>query len=145
MSSASDNNNREYSNGEITVYWKPKHCVHAGVCYTELPNVFRPRLRPWVDINGASTEDIIRIVGDCPTDALTFEYNHKLRPKDPDKTDVSVSTKTKVKYSTNGPIIIKGDFELINEHKEVEECNGTVSFCSCGKSKKKPFCDGTHL
>lgn len=37
---------REYTNGELTVIWKPGLCIHAGVCVRMLPQVYRPRLRP---------------------------------------------------------------------------------------------------
>ena len=70
-----DKNNREYTNGEITVYWKPSLCCHSGICYTELVDVFDPRKRPWIDMKGADTAAIINTVGNCPTDALKFKYN----------------------------------------------------------------------
>ena len=46
---------REYTNGELTVIWKPGLCTHAGVCVRMLPQVYRPRLRPWVDPTRATT------------------------------------------------------------------------------------------
>ena len=46
---------REYTNGELTVIWKPGLCIHAGVCVRMLPQVYRPRLRPWVDPTRATT------------------------------------------------------------------------------------------
>ena len=70
-------NNREYSNKDITVYWKPKKCVHAGICFRELRKVFNPTRRPWFDLSQGKTNEIIDIVNRCPTDALTFKYNKK--------------------------------------------------------------------
>ena len=29
----------EYTNGELTIVWKPELCQHAGICVKMLPNV----------------------------------------------------------------------------------------------------------
>ena len=37
---------KRYSNGELTVVWRPSLCVHSAVCVHGLPQVFDPRRRP---------------------------------------------------------------------------------------------------
>ena len=63
----------KYSNGEVTVIWQPAKCWHSGNCVNGLPAVFDSRKRPWVNIQGATTEEIIRQVKKCPSGALSFE------------------------------------------------------------------------
>ena len=65
----------KYTNGEITVVWKPEFCQHSTRCFTQLPEVFNPRIRKWVDPNGAPSEKIIAQVKKCPSGALTFFLN----------------------------------------------------------------------
>lgn len=67
------NMRRRYSNGEIVVVWEPDLCIHSANCIRGLPHVFNPRVRPWVKIDAASTEDLITTVMTCPSGALTFE------------------------------------------------------------------------
>mgnify|MGYP001384141053 CR=1 FL=1 len=62
-----------YSNQEITVIWQPDLCNHNGNCWKSLGQVFDPSKRPWVDMEGADTESIIRVVNECPTGALTWK------------------------------------------------------------------------
>ena len=30
----------KYTNGEVTVVWKPGVCIHSGICVKGLPEVF---------------------------------------------------------------------------------------------------------
>ncbi len=64
-----------YSNDEITVVWKPDFCQHSTRCFTQLPEVFNPRIKKWIDPNGASSERTIGQVRKCPSGALRFYYN----------------------------------------------------------------------
>ncbi len=66
---------KKYSNGEITVFWKPEICIHSGHCARTLPAVFNPRQTPWVHIDGATTEEIIKTVEGCPSGALSYKYD----------------------------------------------------------------------
>lgn len=65
-------NTKTYSNGEITVIWQPSLCQHSRRCFQELPTVFDPKARPWVDMEGATTEQIVAQVGRCPSGALSY-------------------------------------------------------------------------
>lgn len=62
---------REYSNGEVVVVWKRWLCVHSAVCVRGLPEVFRPRERPWVRVEEASSEEIALQCDQCPSGALS--------------------------------------------------------------------------
>lgn len=64
-----------YTNGEVTIVWQPKLCIHSGNCVRGLPAVFNNRERPWIKPEGADTEAIIEQVKKCPSGALTFILN----------------------------------------------------------------------
>ena len=66
---------REYSNGEVTIVWEPEACIHSAICAKGLPNVFRPKVRPWIRIEKAETEDLVNQVKRCPSGALSFYMN----------------------------------------------------------------------
>lgn len=152
---------RRYRNNEITVYWKPDACVHASYCYRELIEVFDPGRRPWVDMNGATTERIIEVVNMCPTEALTWKWNDESknreisadhtnhvifrRPELLEETEpIGQVNPVSVKIMTDGPIIIKGDFTFNYSGNKKEMKQGIISLCRCGASNQMPFCDGTH-
>lgn len=153
-----EKNNRDYTNGEITVFWRPAHCTHATICFTELRAVFDPRKRPWVNMSGASTEEIIEVVNLCPTKALTFKWNdpeknrqetsHKVVKDEeataPTSKDNASFDGAKAKLVHNGPLLLSGNFKLFDSTGEEMKTMKMVSICRCGGSKNKPFCDGTH-
>jgi len=65
----------KYSNDEITIFWKPKKCIHAGECVKRLPNVYKPKEKPWITIANASSEDLKSQINACPSGALSFIEN----------------------------------------------------------------------
>ncbi|WP_018628963.1 (4Fe-4S)-binding protein [Niabella aurantiaca] len=62
-----------YENEEIAVVWRPELCQHATRCWRELPQVFRPKEKKWVDVNGAPAGRISEQVLRCPSGALAVE------------------------------------------------------------------------
>ena len=67
----------EYSNGEITIIWKPDLCQHSGICVRTLPAVYHPKERPWINPLNATTAELIDQVNKCPSGALSFRYDKK--------------------------------------------------------------------
>jgi len=61
-----------YTNDDITVVWKPELCRHAARCATQLPTVFNPAVKPWVNMDGATSQEIREQVARCPTGALSI-------------------------------------------------------------------------
>ena len=67
---------KEYSNGELTVIWKPKKCIHSGICVKTLPEVYQPKEKPWVKPENATTEALKSQIDKCPSGALTYRMNY---------------------------------------------------------------------
>lgn len=74
---------KKYSNGEVTVIWKPELCIHSGICARGLPGVFDPKRKPWVDVWAASSQEIVDQVKRCPSGALTVEIIESPQPAAP--------------------------------------------------------------
>ena len=64
---------KEYSNGEITIVWQPKLCIHSGVCVRTLPKVYNPQERPWIKPENATTQELLAQVAKCPSGALSIK------------------------------------------------------------------------
>ncbi len=49
---------KEYTNGEVTIAWQPGICIHSEKCWRGLANLFQPKSKPWINAEGASSEEI---------------------------------------------------------------------------------------
>lgn len=133
---------KEYSNGEITIVWKPATCIHSTICWkaaTGLSSVFNPRERPWININGASTARIVEQVNQCPSKALTFYYN------DAAEGEVTIESDTKIEVLKNGPLLVYGNVKVKDSEGNETKKSNVTAFCRCGHSQNKPYCDGSHV
>ncbi|OWT33749.1 (4Fe-4S)-binding protein [Methanobrevibacter sp. 87.7] len=66
---------KEYSYNNFTVVWNAKKCIHAGECWRNLPEVFKPAEKPWVKINIKSPDEIKEVIDKCPSGALSYKEN----------------------------------------------------------------------
>ncbi len=89
---------KKYSNKEITVLWKPKLCIHAGVCVQLLPQVYKPDERPWINIENASTEELKVQIDICPTSALSYYNNDGNRQESKRKNVLNKNALHKISY-----------------------------------------------
>jgi CDGSH-type Zn-finger protein len=48
-----------------------------------------------------------------------------------------------IKILDNGPLVVQGEFTLVNAAGEDVPVK-KAALCRCGGSVNKPFCDGTH-
>ncbi len=67
----------DYRNDKITVCYDPEICILTGDCVYALPSVFDVSKKPWVNVNGASPEDIAAQVKKCPSGALSYALARK--------------------------------------------------------------------
>lgn len=53
---------------------------------------------------------------------------------------------TKITINNNGPILVQGEFEVLDPQGNAFGLAGrkVVGLCRCGLSQNKPFCDGAH-
>jgi uncharacterized Fe-S cluster protein YjdI len=135
-----------YKNDEITVVWKPDTCIHSTLCWKGLLDVFNPKERPWIKMDGATTEKIIEQVRKCPSGALSYFLNKEgLEEQVDDDKVVSEAAKIlKITVSANGPYLVDTECLIVHSDGREEIKKGKVALCRCGMSANKPYCDGNH-
>ena len=127
---------QSYAGAEITVHDNRSICAHAGRCTEGLPAVFRMKQEPWIDADGAKADEIIALVKQCPSGALSFsvrgvEHQHQ-------------QTVPGITVARGGPYVVTGSVELVDVSRADGASEQQCTLCRCGASKNKPFCDGAH-
>ncbi|MCF6326475.1 MAG: CDGSH iron-sulfur domain-containing protein [Devosiaceae bacterium] len=117
---------------EVTIIFDGKKCIHARNCVLTQPNVFKAGVKgDWIFPDNASAEDVAILAQICPSGAIQYERKDGVNESKP-----QVNT---ARVMENGPVVLKGDLTI-----DGEPAGTRVTLCRCGKSKNKPYCDGSH-
>ncbi len=147
---------KEYSNGDITIEWRPELCQHSAHCFRSLPSVFNPRVRPWIQPEHASTEELTVVVHRCPSGALRLKNDTTMQSVEVPVSAASKSneevvigsdastTNVVIEVEPGGPYKVQGKVRIKNHDGTTEVKDASIELCRCGKSNSKPYCDYTH-
>ena len=127
---------KAYAGKGITIFDNRALCAHAAHCTEQLPSVFRQNGRPWIDPDGASVQDIVAVIGKCPSGALSYAIDG-VEAAPPERAPTATVT-------ANGPYAITGGIELMDVKQGDGASSEHYTLCRCGASNNKPFCDGSH-
>ena len=108
---------KEYSNGTINIIWQPAKCEHAGVCVRSLPDVYKPKEKPWINADGADSLALVNQINACPSGALSYRMPAENIKEDSEqkKYFVSIGDKeAKIEY-------IKSSDKIYLTHTEVAD------------------------
>jgi CDGSH-type Zn-finger protein len=116
----------------ITVSDDRAICSSAGFCgnrveklWDMLPRTGDTRVRA----------QVMQMVEYCPSGRLAYEL-----PEGPVEPDLPVG----IAVTRNGPYWVTGGVEIIRADGQPFERRNRVQLCRCGRSAKKPLCDGSH-
>jgi len=90
-----------------------------------------------------STKILKEEVANCPSGRLVL-VDEKGREAE-QKLDESITITHDPATNNPGPVWVKGCIEIESQDGEIYEKRNRVTLCRCGKSKNKPFCDGSHM
>lgn len=63
---------KEYSNDDVVVVWESGKCIHAAECVKNAGKVFKPKDKPWVQMENGTSEEIMAAIDKCPSGALSY-------------------------------------------------------------------------
>jgi CDGSH-type Zn-finger protein/uncharacterized Fe-S cluster protein YjdI len=127
---------RRYRGDDIDITYSLKRCIHAEQCVSQLASVWDKNKRPWINANGAATDEIATVVHLCPSGALHYERKDG-------GAEEAVPAENRIILWHNGPLQVAGNITL-NGAAVALEHETRATLCRCGASENKPFCDNAH-
>ena len=130
-----------YTAPGITVTFDPNLCIHSAVCLRVLPRVFNVSRRRWVAPEAANPDQVAAAIDRCPSGALRYVREGVAAPG---LEEPAEEPQTTIQASRNGPLLVQGTFELLDENGVSIDSAGRAALCRCGGTSNQPFCDGSH-
>jgi CDGSH-type Zn-finger protein len=118
----------------VVMYDDRELCTHAGYCGDRFTNVWE-----MLEETGdpAVRERLIAMVRACPSGRLAYSIP-------PDPTQIEPELDPKIGVEPDGPLWVHGGVRIESQDGSTYEVRNRVTLCRCGRSRNKPFCDGTH-
>jgi CDGSH-type Zn-finger protein/uncharacterized Fe-S cluster protein YjdI len=118
----------------VTLQFEARRCIHARHCVLGEPEVFVANVvGPWLHPERTRVEDLMRVATACPSGAITLVRKDGGPEEAPPKVNV-------LRVRENGPYAVHAELAIDGEAPRLR-----ATLCRCGKSRKKPYCDGSHV
>ncbi len=117
----------------LTLVVDMSRCIHSRYCVTGAPRTFIANVEgPWLHPDESDPELLVGIAYDCPSGAIGYRGKDGLA----DETAPQVNM---MRVRENGPNAIHAPLTVAGKPDGFR-----ATFCRCGQSKTKPWCDGSH-
>jgi CDGSH-type Zn-finger protein/uncharacterized Fe-S cluster protein YjdI len=118
---------------KLLLRFETRRCIHSRNCVLAAPSVFLANVKgPWLHPDSIPVEALVAVAHACPSGAITYERTDRGPPETAPPVNV-------LRVRENGPLALHADIRL-----EGHGAMFRATFCRCGASKNKPFCDGSH-
>jgi len=116
-------------------------CALARFCHNKKGNVWEMTRR---SDDSECKKEAVKQAANCSAGRLVI-WDKKTGKAIEPKFKPCISLTEDLVKNVSGPIWVKGGVELESGDGKKYEIRNRVTLCRCGKSKNKPFCDGTHI
>jgi CDGSH-type Zn-finger protein len=117
-------------------------CMGAGFCANRFTTI-KYLVLDTADTNVRS--QVIAMIERCPSGSLTYAIEAGRPDIEPDlPQQVAVVTEITSEGPIEGPLWVTGGIPIERADGLPLETRNRVTLCRCGRSRKKPLCDGTH-
>ncbi len=118
---------------DITLVVDMQRCIHSRFCVTGAPKTFIANVEgDWLYPDRTDAGLLVELAHACPSGAIGYRGKGAI----PDEGAPQVNM---MRIRENGPNAIHAPLVVAGE-----DAGFRATFCRCGASKNKPYCDGSH-
>jgi CDGSH-type Zn-finger protein len=127
---------------QITIRHDDYLCMESGFCGNRWSTI--KQLVSKTEDSGVRGQ-VIGMIERCPSGSLTYAMDDKDADVEPDlPQQIAVTTDITSDGSVEGALWVTGGIPVERADGRPFETRNRVTLCSCGRSGKKPLCDGAH-
>jgi len=117
----------------ISISFDTERCIHSRHCVLDAPAVFQANTPgQWIHPDAMPVDAIVAVAISCPSGAIRFErHDDGANERAPEVNQLKV--RENGPYAVHGALVVGGAADGFR-----------ATFCRCGMSKRKPWCDGSH-
>lgn len=124
----------------LTLYDNKHFCVHAEFCVRAGGIWKLVRQSDSQEARNNAVEE----AWDCPSGRLVILDNATKKKIEPEFEKSIVVVEYPFR-DEQGPLWVRGGIPIVSAEGKMYEIRNRVTLCRCGKSRNKPFCDGSHF
>jgi CDGSH-type Zn-finger protein/uncharacterized Fe-S cluster protein YjdI len=125
-----------------TVQYDGQKCIHSRNCVLSHPDVFVPNVQgEWIHPDAQPAQQLIRVGKGCPSGAIRVRLNAGIEASGDIQSSEDFPLVNTLRVRENGPLAIEAELQI----KGQPEPSPRATLCRCGESRRKPFCDGSHV
>jgi len=118
---------------DMILSFDTKRCIHARKCVLGAPEVFLSEVEgQWLFPDAMETQALRGVAHSCPSGAISYVAKGGTLPEPVPEVNI-------LNVREDGPNAVRADIVL-----DQEPLGYRATFCRCGASKNKPFCDNSH-
>ena len=126
----------------IVVYRDGSLCMESGFCGNRLASL--PEMVTSTDESTVRGQ-VMAMIERCPSGAYMYALRRGGVDIEPDlPQQVAVVVEITSEGPIRGPLWVTGNVPIRRADGEPFQTRNRVTLCNCGKSGRKPLCDGTH-
>jgi CDGSH-type Zn-finger protein/uncharacterized Fe-S cluster protein YjdI len=127
---------------QATIHFDAQKCIHSRNCVLSHPDVFVPNVQgAWIHPDAQPVEELIRLGQNCPSGAIRVTRNAETGSAEEFLSSDSAPIVNTVRVRENGPLAFEAELHINGQ----AEPTPRATLCRCGQSKRKPYCDGSHV
>ena len=117
-------------------------CSESGFCGTRLTHI--EKMVPGTADTQVRAQ-VMAMIERCPSGSYAYSIEKGAADVEPDlPQQIAVTTEITSDGPIDGPLWVTGNIPVERSDGQPIETRNRVTLCSCGRSKIKPLCDGTH-